>query len=236
MTTSNQKQLEQKVNRFLEKSNKKLPGMIELDLQGLYKRGIFIPRGAAPGTAKKRYALIDGKGVLTIRGLEKVRKDWSAIAKDTQEKVLNYVLKDDDVEGAVKCVKSVIRKMRQKKISLHDITIHEQLTKPLHEYKQIGPHVAAARKIMERGRPIGAGMVVIYAITKGKGSISERAEPIEDVTMEKVDEDYYISNQIVPAALRILQVLGVTEEWLVEKDNLSNFTRKRKHSDLKYKS
>lgn len=227
MIVSNQKQLEQKVNRFLEKANKSLPGMIELDLQGIYKRGIFIPRGAAPGTAKKRYALIDGKGVLTIRGLEKVRKDWSAIAKDTQEKVLNYVLKDEDVEGAVKYVKSVIGKMRQKKISLHDITIYEQLTKPLHEYKQVGPHVAVARKILERGRLIGVGMIVIYAITKGKGSISERAEPIEDVTIEKVDKDYYINNQIVPAALRILQVLGITEEQLVGKENLKKFARKR---------
>ncbi len=228
MTTSNQKQLEQKVNRFLEKANNTLPGMIELDLQGIYRRGIFIPRGAAPGTAKKRYALIDENGVLTIRGLEKVRKDWSAIAKDTQEKVLNYVLKDEDVDGAVKCVKSVIRKMRQKKISLHDITIYEQLTKPLHEYRQTGPHVAVARKIMERGRLIGAGMIVIYAITKGKGSISERAEPIEDVKLENVDDDYYINNQIVPAALRILQVLGVTEEQLVGKDNLKKLAERRK--------
>ncbi len=220
-------QLEKRVNCFLEKANKSLPGMLELDLQGIYKRGIFIPRGAAPGTAKKRYALIDEKGVLTIRGLEKVRKDWSAIAKDTQEKVLNYVLKDEDVDGAMKYVKYIVRKMRQKKFSLHDVTIYEQLTKPLHEYKQVGPHVAVARKIMERGRPIGAGMVMIYAITKGKGSISERAEPIEDVNIEKVDEDYYINNQVVPAALRILQVLGITEERLVG-NGLGKFAKKRK--------
>ncbi len=233
MPTSNQKQLEQKVSQFLEKTNKSLPGMLELDLQGIYRRGIFIPRGAAPGTAKKRYALIDEKGALTIRGLEKVRKDWSAIAKDTQERVLNYVLKDEDVEGAVKHVKSIIEKLRKGNFSLHDITIHEQLTKPLREYKQIGPHVAAAKKILERGRPMGAGMIVIYAITKGKGSISERAEPIEDVTIERIDEEYYINNQIVPAALRILQVLGVSEEQLIGKGNLKKFVKKRKRSDFK---
>lgn len=226
MPPSNQKQLEQKVSRFLEKANKKLPGMIELDLQGIYMRGIFIPRGAAPGTAKKRYALIDEKGVLTIRGLEKVRKDWSAIAKDTQEKVLDYVLKDEDVDGAVKYVKSVVGKLRKGNFSLHDITIYEQLTKPLHEYRQIGPHVAAARKIMERGRPIGAGMVVIYAITKGRGSISERAEPIEDVSLNDIDIEYYIGNQVVPAALRILQVLGVSEEQLTG-NRLKKFVKKR---------
>ncbi|MBU3957457.1 MAG: hypothetical protein KKB25_00095 [Nanoarchaeota archaeon] len=226
MLSSSQKQLEKKVNRFLEKTNNSLPGMLELDLQGIYERGIFIPRGAAPGTAKKRYALISD-GVLTIRGLEKVRKDWSAIAKDTQEKVLDYVLKDEDAESAVKYVKSVIEKLRKGNFSLHDITIHEQLTKPLSEYRQIGPHVAAARKIMERGRPIGAGMIVIYAITKGKGSISERAEPIEDVKLGQVDEEYYISNQIIPAALRVLQVLGVSEEQLVG-NGLKKLAKKKK--------
>ncbi len=212
---SNHNKLEQEVDKFLDDANKSLPGMLELDLQGIYRRGIFIPRGAAPGTAKKRYALVDEKGVLTIRGLEKVRKDWSTVAKDTQEKVLDYVLKENDVEKAVRYVNSVVRKMREKDFSLHEVTIHEQLTKPLHEYKQIGPHVSVARKLLQRSRPIGAGMIVIYAITKGKGSISERAEPIEDVTIEKVDENYYINNQIVPAALRVLQVLGVTEEQLV---------------------
>jgi DNA polymerase elongation subunit (family B) len=85
----------------------------------------------------------------------------------------------------------------------------------LSEYKVIGPHVAAARKIKERGRPIGEGMIIMFVITKGKGSISERAEPIEDVNIKDIDENYYITHQIVPAALRVLIVLGVTEERLL---------------------
>ncbi len=222
---SGKKNLEREVRKFLGNVNKSLPGMLELDLQGIYGRGIFIPRGAAPGTAKKRYALIDEKGTLTIRGLEKVRKDWSNVAKDTQEKVLWFVLKDSDVGAAVKYVQSVIKKIRQKKIPLRDLLIYEQLTKPLHEYRQIGPHVAAARKIQERGRPIGAGMIVIYAITKGKGSISERAEPIEDFSLNDIDNEYYISNQVVPAALRVLQVLGITEEQLLG-NGLEKFVKK----------
>jgi DNA polymerase I/DNA polymerase-2 len=204
-----------KVNVFLKKINKKLPGIIELNLQGIYTRGIFIPRGVGPGTAKKRYALIDEKGVLTIRGLEKVRRDWSNVAKATQERVLKLVLEKKDVESAVRLTREVIKKLKAGKIPLKDLTLYEQLTKPLSEYKAIGPHVAAARKIKERGRPIGEGMVIMFVITKGKDSISQRAEPIEDVTVKDVDEDYYIYHQIVPAALRVLTVLGVTEEQLL---------------------
>jgi len=213
-----------KTEDFLEKMNKELPGIIELDLQGIYKRGIFIPRGIGPGTAKKRYALIDEKGVLTIRGLEKVRRDWSNIAKDTQEKILKLVLEKKDIDGAVKYTQSIIKKLNERKISLKDLILYEQLTKPLSEYKAIGPHVVAARKIKERGRPIGEGMVIMFVITKGKGSISERAEPIEDVNVKDIDNDYYIHHQIIPAALRVLTVLGVTEEELLGA-NLKSFLK-----------
>jgi DNA polymerase I/DNA polymerase-2 len=216
--------LKNKVGKFLEKINKVLPGIIELDLQGIYKRGIFIPRGIGPGTAKKRYALIDENGVLTIRGLEAVRKDWCNLAKDVQREVLKLILEKKDVKGAVKYVKSVIKELKERKIPLKDLIIIEQLTKPLSEYKAIGPHVVVARKIKERGRPIGEGMPIMFIITKGKGSISEKAEPFEDVNIKDVDNDYYITHQIVPAALRVLTVLGVTEEQLLG-ESLKSFLK-----------
>lgn len=216
--------LKPKVRTFLKKTNKMLPGIMELELQGFYKRGIFIPRGVGPGTAKKRYALIDGKNVLTVRGLEKVRKDWSNVAKDTQERVLKLVLEKKDVNGAVKYVRGVIKDLNNGKVPLKDLIIIEQLTKPLSEYKAIGPHVVAARKIKERGRPLGEGMPILFVITKGRGSISERSEPFEDVKLKDVDNNYYISNQIVPAALRILKVLDVTEEELLG-DSLKRFLK-----------
>ena len=218
------KQFEKKVDEFIKKINKELPGIMELNLQGIYKRGIFIPRGVGPGTAKKRYALINNKGVLTIRGLEKVRKDWCNVAKDTQENVLKLILDKKDVKGSVKYVRDIIKKLKQRKIPLKDLIIIEQLTKPLSEYKAIGPHVAAARKIKERGRPLGEGMPIMFAITKGKGSISERAEPFEDVDIKDIDNDYYIGHQIIPAALRVLTVLGVTEEELLG-ESLKSFLK-----------
>jgi DNA polymerase I/DNA polymerase-2 len=219
------KELEKKVDELLKKINSELPGIVKLHLQGIYKRGIFIPRGVGPGIAKKRYALIDEKGVLTIRGLEKVRRDWSNVAKNTQEKVLELILKKEDVKGAVKYVKSVINDLKERKVPLKDLIIIEQLTKSLSEYKAIGPHVVAARKMKERGRPIGEGMPIMFIITKGKGSISERSEPFEDVDIKDVDNEYYIGHQIIPAALRVLTVLGVTEEELLGESLKSFFDK-----------
>jgi len=207
------KNIEEKSKKFLERINNSLPGIMELDFQGVYKRGIFVSTRGGRG-AKKRYALIDSKGNLTIRGFETVRRDWCNLAKELQREVLRYVLEKNDVEGAINYVKHIIKKIKEKKIDLKDLIIYEQLTKPLKEYEQIGPHVIAARKMKERGKPIGPGTIIMFIIRDGSGSISDRAEPFEDMTIEKIDTNYYINNQIIPAAMRVLGVLGVSEDEL----------------------
>lgn len=202
-----------KTKKFLAKINKSLPGIMELDLQGFYNRGLFVSTKVGRG-AKKRYALIDGKGELTIRGFETVRRDWCSLAKELQRKVLWFILDKNDPEGAKNYVKETVEKLRQRKVDMKDLVIHEQLTKNLKDYEQIGPHVIAARKMKERGQPVGPGMVIMFVIKKGSGSISQRAEPFESVKISDVDPDYYVNNQIVPVAMRVLGVLGVTEDEL----------------------
>jgi DNA polymerase I/DNA polymerase-2 len=208
--------LETATERFLKKVNSGLPGMLELDVQGYYKRGIFIPLEAKRGAAKKKYALMDAKGKLTIRGLERVRGDWSQLARTTQEDVLRMVLAKKDIKGAVRAVKMAIAKLKAGKVPLRDLAIYESLSKPLSAYKVIGPHTSVAHKMVKRGRPVGEGMIMIYIITKGKGTISERAEPIEDVSIKDVDVDYYIEKQIIPPSVRVLAAVGVNKEKLMK--------------------
>ncbi|NIO44039.1 MAG: hypothetical protein GTN36_00595 [Candidatus Aenigmarchaeota archaeon] len=202
-----------KCKEFLKKINKQLPGIIKLEYRGVYKKGIFVSTKTGRG-AKKKYAFIDKKGNLFVRGFETRREDWCKLAKDLQTKILKLILLDKK-DQAIKHVKKVIGKVKKNKFPVSDFVINVQLTKKLEKYKVIGPHVSAARKIKERGRPIGEGMPIMFVITKGKGSISERAEPIEDVDVKDIDSDYYIGHQIIPAALRVLTVLGVTEEELL---------------------
>jgi len=213
------KEIEKKVKEFLEKINKNFPGILELDLQGIYERGIFIPRGTY-GTAKKRYALIDKKGELLIRGLETVRRDWCNLAKEVQRKVLEFVLRENDVKKAKNFVKRIIKNLKEKKVALRDLIIYEELTKPIEKYKLISPHVMAAKKLKERGIEVGEGQVIMFVIEEGKGSISEKAEPIEFAKLEKIDSNYYIERQIVPAAMRVLQVLGISEKELLGEKTL----------------
>lgn len=209
--------------KFLERVNERLPGLMRLDLEDFYVRGIFIPRGVAPGTAKKRYALLDEGGNLKIRGLEKVRRDWSEIAKQTQEQVLKLILGKKDINGAVRYVRKTVQKLKKLKVSMRDLVIYEQITKPLDEYKQISPHLIAAKKLVKHGIPVIPGSIIGFVITKGKGSISQRAEPVEYVELKDVDVSYYINNQVLPAALRILKVLGVDEKQLLATSGLESF-------------
>lgn len=195
--------------RFLQEVNNMLPETMELEFEGVYKSGIFVPTKTGM-SAKKRYALLDKNDRILIRGLEKVRRDWCKIAKDTQERVLFAILKDKDKDKAIKVVKDTIEKLKKGEVDKEDLVIYTQITRPVERYEQIGPHVAAAKKYVSMGHTVKEGAVIGYIITKGRGSISDRAEPFEYA--ENYDPEYYIKNQILPASMRILHGIGYTEE------------------------
>ncbi len=213
----NLKELEEEARKFVEIVNEELPGIIELEFRGVYVRGIFVAREKGESGAKKRYALLDSEGSLEIRGFETVRRDWCKLAKETQRKVLEIVLKERDPEKAVQFVTEVIKQLRDGRTDIDQLVIYEQITKPLNQYEQIGPHVKAAMKARERGRIISEGSIIAFVITKGSGSISDRAMPVEFVTGKDYDAEYYIQHQIIPAAIRVLKALGYKEDDLLRR-------------------
>jgi DNA polymerase I/DNA polymerase-2 len=223
--------------KFEKIINEKLPGIIELEFRDLYEGGVFVARQKGEVGAKKRYALIDYKGNLEVRGFETVRRDWCELSKRMQREVLTIILREKDPTKAIQLVRDTIKKIREGKVTLDELTIFEQITRPLSQYEQIGPHVKAAQKARARGRPVGEGTVIGFVITKGSGSISDRAEPIEDVKPNQYDPNYYVEHQILPASMRVLKALGYTEqEVLSEKmqKKLDGFLKKiQKNSSIK---
>jgi len=194
------------VMKFLKKVNESLPGIIELELEGFYPRGVFI--------TKKRYAMIDEEDRIVVKGLEFVRRDWAALAKKTQEAVLKAVLRDDSPKKAAEIVKKTTRDIAEGRVSLEDLIIYTQLTMPIEKYRATGPHVEAAKKLRAKGVEIEPGMIIAYIEAKGAGSISDRAVPVEDFKGMEYDADYYVENQVLPAVMRIMEVLGYREEDL----------------------
>ncbi|MFH1895452.1 MAG: DNA-directed DNA polymerase [archaeon] len=213
------------VINFVEKTNKELPGVMELELEGFFKRGIFVTK--KEGTAaKKRYALIDEKDNIKIVGFEYVRRDWSGIAKNTQKRVIELVLKEGKPEKAIEEVKKTIEELKNGKVKKKDLVIYSQIKKSIASYDSIGPHVAAAKKAIQKGKEIGVGSIIGYVITKNGKSISDKAQMEEFVSEGNYDEEYYITHQVIPAVIKIIQELGYSEQDLIhggKQSSLSSF-------------
>lgn len=194
-----------KVEPLIRKIEKRLG--LEVRPDKVYRKILF-------SEAKKRYAGLLPDGGLDIVGLEVVRGDWTHIAREVQERVIEKVLKEGSPENGAAYVKGRISDLDAGRVSLHDLVIWKTLTKSVEEYEANAPHVEAAKRLQERGFKLNLGDKVGYVIVKGEGKLYQRAMPYTMVTIDKVDREYYITNQILPAALRILEGFGISEEDL----------------------
>ncbi len=206
------------VLKFLEDFNKTLPGAMELELEDFYARGVFVGKKSAKeqSGAKKKYALISESGRIKIKGFELVRRDWSKIARETQRKVLESILKEGSIEKATAIVKNTIEELRSGRVPISELAISTQLRKGIDTYDAKSPELAAAQKAIGKGLKTREELehsVIEYVITKHGSSISEKAELAEFAT--DYDANYYIEHQVIPATMRILKELNVNEEDLV---------------------
>jgi DNA polymerase elongation subunit (family B) len=202
---------------FLEKLNKNMPGIMELELEDFYKRGIWVMKRDGESGAKKKYALIDDKDKLKIRGFETVRRDWCDLARDLQSKVLESILKTGNENQALEIVKKTIKELKERKITREQIRIRTQLKKPLSEYKSITPHVIAAQKMKEKGIPLDIGMTLEYFIaeTREKKSLVREKVKLMDEKGE-YNLKHYLEHQIIPAVENIFQVFNINIKELAE--------------------
>jgi len=211
------KKSKKQVLDLLKKINSKLPGIMELDLEGFFKRGIWVTKRTGDFGAKKKYALIDEDNKIKIRGFETVRRDWCKLARDTQNKVLEFILEDGNDKRAKKYLEKIINKIKNREVDLKDLIIKTQLKKPIEEYKSISPHVTIAKRMKEEGLPVNIGMLIEYYIAnidKKRSLVRERAKMIGD--NDKYDVDYYLNKQILPSVENILEVFDVNTKELVE--------------------
>ena len=199
---------------FSEAINVELPGLMELEYEGFYPSGIFVSAKVGPFGAKKKYALISEDGTIKIKGFETVRRNWSIIAKEVQENVLNIILKENNKEKAFEYVKKTINDLRDKKIELDKVIITTQLQKEISEYDAVGPHVAIAQKLKNKGVVVGPGSMISYVVTQGKDRIRDRARLPDEVSADEYDSDYYINNQVIPAVEKIFEVIGYSKDDL----------------------
>ncbi len=184
---------------------------LEVEIGEVYKRIFFTE-------AKKRYAGLRQDGTLDIVGLEVIRGDWAAVAKEVQAHVIEIILKEQSPKKAADYVNDVVADLRHRKIPLHDLIIWKTLTKNPEKYAIRAPHVEAAKMLKEKGWRLTGGDKVGYVILKGKGRLYSRVKPYFFSKLEEVDVNYYITNQVLPAATRILGFFDINEKQLLQKE------------------
>ena len=204
------KKTESKTLEFLKKLNSELPGVMELELEGFFSRGLWVTKRDGAVGAKKKYALFGKDGKMKIRGFETVRRDWCPLARRMQNKVLELVLSEGNEKKALEYIKSIIKRVKERKVERSEIIIKTMLQKPLSEYKAITPHVIAARKLEESGKPVGGGSLIEYFIaeTREKKKLVRERVKLPDEKGE-YNIEYYLDKQILPAVENIIQVFNI---------------------------
>ncbi|MCK9292898.1 MAG: DNA-directed DNA polymerase [archaeon] len=205
-----------KLKKDLEKINLDLPKSMFLELEDIFKSGIFVLSRDGKRAAKKKYALLKEDGTLKIKGFEFVRRDWCPFVKEVQKKVLELVLEKKDPKEAINLVKKAILDLQEKKVPLEKMIIQSFVRKNITKYKNINPAMSAVLDGRKRGANVSEKEVIEYIITdKPSKTISEKARLVEFVKDKEYDVDYYLNNQLLPAVFSILEVFDVSKDELV---------------------
>ncbi|MEM3291779.1 MAG: 3'-5' exonuclease [Saccharolobus sp.] len=162
----------------------------------------------------KYYGLLDNDNI-EMFGLKMGKDYWCELAKDIQKQLVKKILVSGKINDAVKLAKMGILKLRRGDYNIEDLVIWKLLENDIDYYKPNLPYIIAAKKAIQAGYPITRGTKIGYVIVKGSGRFSDRAEPYFLVKEKnRIDIEYYVNSQLIPAILNILGPLGVKENTL----------------------
>lgn len=209
----------EEIKKLLNNLNSELPGIMELELEGFFKRGIWVTTRAGTSGAKKKYAMLSENNEIKIRGFETVRRDWCGLAREVQDKIIRHILKEGNEKKALEYLKEIIKKIKQRKINKENLIIKTQLKKPLSEYKAISPHVIAAKKMRDKEIPISQGGLIKYYVAETKSETKSKLVRDKVKLPEEKGEyniKYYLEKQILPAVENIFQIFNINVYEIIE--------------------
>lgn len=203
-----------KIGSKVKSEVNKLYRLVEIDIDGIFKSMLLLK--------KKKYAAVmvnirdDGTITTTteMKGLDIVRRDWSDLAKDAGNYVLDQILsasqRDVIIENIHDYLTSLTEKIKAGKIELQKFEINKSLTKNPDDYpdKKSLPHVTVAQRLLAQGRRVAVGDTISYVICDDNSQLpaSQRAYHPDECLKKsslKIDNHYYLSSQIHPVVSRL---------------------------------
>jgi DNA polymerase-2 len=176
---------------------------LELEYEKLYLK-LFLPhaRHSARGASKRYAGLVHGDQGDDIEfvGMEVVRRDWTALAKQVQRELYRRLFAELHVDAYLA---DVVRRVRGGELD-EALVYRKNLRKSADDYTaSTPPHVAAARKSTQP-----AGRLVSYVVTTaGPEPLDNRQHP--------VDREHYVMKQVRPVAEPVLETLGLDFERVI---------------------
>ena len=156
--------------------------------------------------SKKRYAGLmytkpEKPDYIDAKGIQLVRRDNAPFVKDISKKVLDKIMYDNDVYGAMDLVRGIARDLLTGKISVDDLVVSKSMRDNYKNDNQ--PHLAVAKKIEERmpgtGPKSGERVPYVFVDTKNKKHKQfEKAEDPEYVKEHGIPLDlmYYLDHSL----------------------------------------
>jgi DNA polymerase-2 len=171
-----------------------VPSRLEMKFEKLYLK-LFLSRARhSTRGASKRYAGLLHGNKSEFVGMEVVRRDWTALAKQVQRELYQRLFTDQPVDVYLA---DVVQQVRSGKFD-DSLIYRKNLRKDADDYTATTPpHVAAARKSTQ---PLGH--TISYVMT------TAGAEPLDNIR-HPLDREHYVIKQIMPVAEPVLATLGL---------------------------
>jgi DNA polymerase II len=178
---------------------------LELEFEKTYLRLILPHARHSTRGASKRYAGLVQQGdqaTVEFVGMEVVRSDWTALAKQVQRELYQRLFTDQPVEIYLADIVKTVRDGALDKLLVY----RKSLRKGAETYTATTPpHVAAARKSRA---PLRGRKVIEYVMTTGG------PEPLDNI-QHPPDREHYVTKQVRPVAEPVLATLGLDFDTVV---------------------
>jgi DNA polymerase-2 len=181
---------------------------LELEFEKTYLRLILPQARHSTRGASKRYAGLLHSGDrqhVEFVGMEVVRRDWTALAKQVQRELYQRLFTDQPVEVYLA---DIVRTVRGGALD-HLLVYRKNLRKGAEAYTATTPpHVAAARKSAPAaGESIGRKSIEYVMTTAGP-------EPLDNI-QHPLDREHYVTKQVRPVAEPVLATLGLNFDTVI---------------------
>jgi DNA polymerase alpha subunit A len=200
----------------------KLYKALELDLDGIFKSMLLLK--------KKKYAAVvikeDGAQISyekELKGLDLVRRDWCPLSQETGRYVVDQILSGSSREEIVAAIHEHLHQLsedvRAGKIDIAKFVVTKGLNKNPKDYPDCKgqAHLQVALQMLKANKPVNIGDHIPYVICMQgpEGSTPpQRAYHPDEVIRSKgeltIDNEWYLSNQILPPISRLCEPIEGT--------------------------